>query len=321
MCSPDDQSLLTGLQALPQWNAYFDNPSGALLGAISACIFLPAIVLSFVSAWVCNTWGRKPAVIIGAVFVVAGGVWNGLAKDTLHFMLCEYIPVRRGFWPNLTRLARVIMGIGGSFAKTAAPILLQETAHPKLRATMGSMYYGFYYVGSLLSAIMCSMHFPTCFGFKLTSFAVIGLGIQSEWSWRFPCICAIIGPVGVILILLNAPESPRFLVKKGKLDEALNILAKYHANGDENDELVQWEFEEIKVAIQTDAQSNEASYVSSAQCVGLLLTNRFSARFLQNERQSPPAPCLPDHGGWRQLGGQWDCVLVCLMAESSKANG
>lgn len=40
--------------------------------------------------------------------------------------------------------------------KVAAPILLQESAHPRLRSPMGTMYYGFYYTGSLTSAIMCS---------------------------------------------------------------------------------------------------------------------------------------------------------------------
>ncbi len=44
--------------------------------------------------------------------------------------------------------------------KVAAPALLQETAHPRLRSVMGTMYYGFYYVGSLLSSILCGT-FPT----------------------------------------------------------------------------------------------------------------------------------------------------------------
>jgi hypothetical protein len=35
-------------------------------------------------------------------------------------------------------------------------------------------------------------------------------------------------------------ESPRFLVSRGKNEQALRTLARYHANGDEQDELVQY---------------------------------------------------------------------------------
>lgn len=53
-----------------------------------------------------------------------------------------------------------------------------------------------------------------------------------------------------------APESPRWLIHKDKREEALDILAKYHANGDV-DELVQQELIEIVSDIrrEKDAQS------------------------------------------------------------------
>ena len=155
------------------------------------------------------------------------------------------------------------MGIGGAFAKTSAPALLQETAHPRLRSVMGPMYYGSFFLGSLVSAIFCSMY-PRKNGLfsSLTSNLVIGLTIENEWSWRLPCVAAVIGPIFVLLILFNAPESPRYLMNKGKHTEALDILAKYHANGEVNDPLVQWEYQEINQALEAEATLNKSSYVS-----------------------------------------------------------
>ena len=68
------------------------------------------------------------------------------------------------------------------------------------------------------------------------------------------------------------PESPRYLVSKGKETEALHILAHYHADGDENDPLVQYEFQEIKSAIALDLEGTffsalrASSSLSSIDC-------------------------------------------------------
>jgi MFS family permease len=224
-----DQSLLTGLQAIPQWNTYFHSPSGNWLGLIAATIFIPGIIFGFPADWICDRWGRRWAIYLGSVLIIIGGIFNGLSQNAGQFMG-----------------ARAIIGAGGSITKVAAPALLQEAAHPRLRSPMGTMYYGFYYTGSLTSAIMC----------------IIGLYIKGDWGWRLPCIFQIVGPIAVLSILVTAPESPRYLVKKGRHEEALAMLAKFHANGDTDDQLVAWELKEITVALEQEMIANKSSYVS-----------------------------------------------------------
>lgn len=50
------------------------------------------------------------------------------------------------------------------------------------------------------------------------------------------------------------PESPRFLIAKGKYEQALKVLADAHARGNQDDELVQLEYNEIQETIKLEQE-------------------------------------------------------------------
>ena len=115
-----------------------------------------------------------------------------------------------------------MLGVGLGFSQTAAPALTTEIAHPKHRGQITALFQAAWYWGAVLSACI-----------------TLGtLFVNGSWSWRTPCLLQGFFPGLQLLGLLMIPESPRWLVSKGRIDEALNTLAKYHANGDVNDELV-----------------------------------------------------------------------------------
>lgn len=62
-----------------------------------------------------------------------------------------------------------------------------------------------------------------------------------------------------LLFIFFIPESPRFLVAKERHNEALDILAKYHANGNLHDQTVQFEFQEIKETLRLELEAKKDS--------------------------------------------------------------
>jgi SP family general alpha glucoside:H+ symporter-like MFS transporter len=58
------------------------------------------------------------------------------------------------------------------------------------------------------------------------------LGRTDEWGWRIPYAIQWVWPVPIIIGVLFAPESPWWLVRHGKIDEAKRSLTKLASPGD-----------------------------------------------------------------------------------------
>jgi len=218
-----DGSMMNGLQSLPQWKSAFNNPTGGKLGLLNAIQNIGALAGYPFAPYISDIFGRKRAVLLGAVIMVIATAVQGAAQSVGMFIG-----------------ARFLIGMGLTFAANAAPMLVTEVSYPIYRAQLTSTYNSLWYSGNIVASW-------TTFGtFK----------INNSWSWRIPSILQGLPSVLQICLIWFVPESPRWLINKGRDAEALRILAYYHADGDENDGLVRYEFDEIKAAIELDRTVN-----------------------------------------------------------------
>ena len=116
---------------------FFNYPKGNRLGLMSAAYFLPSVPSAFVGDYISTKYGRRTCVAIGIIIVVIGTFINGLA-------------INIAMWIG----GRATIGVGIGMAKVAAPVLIQETAHPRLRPILGSCYQTFAYIGGATAAFM-----------------------------------------------------------------------------------------------------------------------------------------------------------------------
>ncbi|KUL86934.1 hypothetical protein ZTR_05287 [Talaromyces verruculosus] len=119
-------------------------------------------------------------------------------------------------------ISRVIIGAGSVVVAGVGAPYITEIAHPAQRSTATALFLTFYSVGSIVAG-WCT------FG----TFRIDGTA-----SWRIPSD------------LQGFPSIIQLL--KGRNEEALAVLAKYHGEGDRNDAVVQFEYAEIQNALSAE---------------------------------------------------------------------
>lgn len=74
--------------------------------------------------------------------------------------------------------------------------------------------------------------------------------VEGELAFRLPLALQLIPPLFIITGSIFIPESPRWLMTRGKDKEAARILTKYHGGGDRNHPVVKLEMHEFEESIE-----------------------------------------------------------------------
>lgn len=143
-------------------------------------------------------------------------LWVGpfLMFEAIFGAFCPYL----GGYPFLL-FCRVVGGIGFGAATTVAPGYVAEIAPPKIRGRLISFRQLAIILGLLFAAVanLIAMHTTG------SSDAVVFMGFK---TWQIMFLCLLIPALLYICLTPLIPESPRYLVTKGKDAKAAAILAR-----------------------------------------------------------------------------------------------
>ncbi|KAK3291086.1 sugar transporter-like protein [Chaetomium fimeti] len=232
-----DGMLVNTSQQIDAWNWFFfpelkDNPNlkdpvlDSKLAILVNMFNIGSIVSFFITPYVADNYGRRPAIIGGCLFMIAGGFLTAFCNGYGMYMG-----------------GRFVLGFGNSLAQMASPLLLTEICHPQHRGPVTAIYNCLWNAGALL---------VSCIAWGTAN-------VKTAWSWRSITLIQVVPSLIQLAGIWWIPESPRYLVNKERHQEALHILTKWHAGGDPHNATVQFEFREIRETIRIQKETERST--------------------------------------------------------------
>ncbi|KAH7013878.1 general substrate transporter [Ilyonectria destructans] len=212
--------MINNLNAVKPYFEHF-NLDSDLIGLNVAIISAGSIFGAPIVGPVVDRWGRKTGLALGSVCIIVGVVLEASAPKVAQLIV-----------------GRFIIGFATIVNGSIAPMWVMELASPKYKSILSN---------SVLVSVPFTSFFVTC----------IILGIynkQSDWAWRGIMLGEAVPSIISLCLLPLVDESPRWLFKMGREEEATEILARLHANGDRGNSIVIAEIQEIIGALEHEKE-------------------------------------------------------------------
>src|SRR5467141_671486 len=167
--------------------------------------------------------GALIGTVIGAMSAGIPGQKYG-ARETLRVLAVFYVLSALGCafawsWDTLL-VARFLGGLGIGGSSVLGPVYIAELAPARIRGRLVGMFQINIVIGILLA--------------YLSNFGIARQGLGAvEWRWQFGV--AALPAVLFLVMLFGIPPSPRWLVTKGRVDEARQVLQKMGADDPETE--------------------------------------------------------------------------------------
>jgi len=186
------------------------------VGWAVASLTLTSTLAMMTAGPISDRFGRRPVLKVAAVLFTLSAIASAIAPDYLTLVI-----------------ARMLGGFGVGAALIIAPMYIAEIAPADIRGRMVSF-------NQLNIVIGISVAY-------FSNFLILSLGqsdlawAQSlrmgDWTWRWMLGVEAIPAIVYFFALFLVPESPRWLVMRGKAEEALQILTRVSGKSQAEEDL------------------------------------------------------------------------------------
>ncbi|MBC8619125.1 sugar porter family MFS transporter [Parabacteroides faecis] len=204
-----DTGVISGAIPFFQKDFGIDNN---MIELITSAGLLGAILGALFCGRLTDRLGRKKVILASAVIFAVGAIWSGVAVDAWNLVL-----------------ARLFLGIAIGVSSFAVPLYIAEISPAKVRGMLVSMFQLMVTIGVLVS-YLSDLYFAD----------------EGDMScWR-PMFYVGVIPACILLVgMIFMPETPRWLMSKGRHSESIRILKRIEGEEQAKDSFQQMQ-EEIK---------------------------------------------------------------------------
>ncbi|CAG8935883.1 unnamed protein product [Penicillium salamii] len=230
-----NQAGVGPLATLPSWVETFPqidtiNTEGAVKshnstskGAVIASFQIGALIGALSCTLLSDRLGRRKTIFLGAILSVIGQVLQTSAYSLIQFTV-----------------GRIILGIGVGQISVAVPVWQSECSSAKSRGQH-----------VIVDGIFM------CLGYSLCNWIDFGFSKLSDTNtgqWRGPLALSFLPSLMILASVFFLPESPRWLVRVNRSDEATTNLAALKGTTPD-DSAIEVEISGIQLSFETTAES------------------------------------------------------------------
>ncbi|XP_043701300.1 probable inositol transporter 2 [Telopea speciosissima] len=178
-----------------------------------------AIIGAAIGGWMNDRLGRRISLMVADFLFFVGAVVMASAPN-----------------PGLLILGRVFVGLGVGMASMTAPLYISEASPPKVRGALVSTN-GFLITGGQFLSYLINLAFT-----------------KAPGTWRWMLGVAGLPALLQFILMLFLPESPRWLYRKGREEEAIRILRQIFPANE-----VEMEIQTLKESVDSEVKEEGSS--------------------------------------------------------------
>lgn len=229
-----DAQIISSFYALPAFQKKFGEEispgdfqiSAPWQTALSMGSPIGQVIGTLGVAWPLEWYGRKLTYVVGNIFVIA-------------FVFMQF------FAPSLGVLAagEIISGILWGCMVLIGPTYASEIAQIKLRGILTALTNLAFVIGQFVANGVADSYSDD----------------PTQWAYKVPFAIQWVWPVLILMFVFFAPESPYWLVRKGRIDDARKAIKQISSSKDTPESIEA----RLKIVVSTDALEREMEQTTS----------------------------------------------------------